>query len=142
MALAESRSFEARLTRLAEALAFVEDYCARAGIRRADALRMAFIVEELFTNTVSHGYGGDCHLPVELVLERDSGALVLEFADAAPAHNPLESLKGEPAGLATTLSLRPVGGLGVYLVGQLIETARYALRDGFNRLTLRLPLDG
>ncbi|MBL8380512.1 MAG: ATP-binding protein [Burkholderiales bacterium] len=140
MIASETRTYEARMKSLADALAFVEDYCARAGVLRADALRLAFIVEELFTNTVSHGYGGDCHSPVQVGLERRADTVLLQYADAAAAHNPLESLRGEPGGLATTLSMRPVGGLGVYLIGRLIETARY-VRDGdMNRLDLALPL--
>lgn len=142
MIVSESHTFEARMKSLGDALAFVEDYCERAGVARADALRLAFIVEELFTNTVSHGYGGDCHSPVQVGLARRDDSVLLEYADAAPAHNPLDSFRGEPGGLATTLSMRPVGGLGVYLIGRLIETGRYVREGGMNRLVLALPLDG
>jgi serine/threonine-protein kinase RsbW len=140
MIASESRTYEARMKSLGDALAFVEDYCERAEVARADALRLAFIVEELFTNTVNHGYGGDCHSPVRVGLARREDAILLEYADAAAAHNPLDSFRGEPGGLATTLSMRPVGGLGVYLIGRLIETARYARDGDMNRLELALPL--
>lgn len=136
----ERREFEARLAALAAALGFVEEFCARQGVERMVALRMAFVVEELFTNTVNHGHRGDCDAPVEVGLARTAGALLLFYADTAPAYNPLTNFHGEPAGLAATLQMRPVGGLGAYAIGQLIETAGYEHRDGRNSLLLSLPI--
>ena len=141
MCAAEMRSYEARMQSLGDAVAFVEEYCTRTGISRADALRLAFIVEELFTNTVTHGYGGDCHSLVQVSLRRDAGSAQLVFEDAAPEHNPLSAFRDDPASLTTTLQLRPVGGLGMYLIGKLIGTAKYARIEGQNRVELALPLE-
>lgn len=138
----EVRAFEARLADLGPAIEFVESACAVHGVARPDALRMAFIVEELFTNTVLHGHGGDCSAVVTLGLGFEPGAALLDYADSAPAYNPLDHFHGEPSGIATTLTMRPVGGLGAYLVGQLIETSRYAREGERNVLHLRLPLEG
>ena len=138
----EERAFEARLADIGPAIEFVESACAAHGVARPDALRIAFIVEELFTNTVMHGHGGDCPAPVTLGLGFEAGAASLDYADSAPAYNPLDHFHGEPSGIATTLSMRPVGGLGAYLVGQLIETGRYSREGGRNILHLRLPLRG
>ncbi len=138
----EQRAFEARLAELAPAIEFVESACAAHGVPRADALRLAFIVEELFTNTVMHGHGGDCAAPVALVLGFEGGAISLDYVDSAPAYNPLDHFHGEPSGIATTLTLRPVGGLGAYLIGRLIETSRYSRDAGRNLLHLRLPIEG
>ena len=127
---------------LGDAIAFVEGAGAALGIARQDVLRLAFIVEELFTNTVTHGHGGDTSLPVTLTLALGDGCALLTYADSAPPHNPLDGLHAEPATLASTLQMRPVGGLGTYLVGQLIETGRYSHQGGRNVLNLSLPLAG
>lgn len=138
----ERRGFEANFGSLAAAVGFVEEFCARQGVERIVALRMAFIVEELFTNTVSHGHHGDCDAPVDIGLALTAEALLLFYEDTAPAYNPLTNFHGEPAGLATTLQMRPVGGLGAYAIGRMIETARYDHRNGRNCLLLTLPLAG
>lgn len=138
----EERAFEARLAHLGPAIEFVETACAAHGVARPDALRLAFIVEELFTNTVMHGHGGDCPAPVTLGLGFDADVVSLDYADSAPAYNPLDHFHGEPSGIATTLTMRPVGGLGAYLVGQLIETGRYSREGERNILHLRLPQEG
>jgi anti-sigma regulatory factor (Ser/Thr protein kinase) len=138
----EERAFEARLADLGPAIEFVESACASHGVARPDALRLAFIVEELFTNTVMHGHGGDSEAPVALALRFEPAAVSLDYADSAPAYNPMDHFHGEPSGMATTLTMRPVGGLGAYLVGQLIETSHYRREGERNLLHLRLPLGG
>ena len=130
------------MSALGDAIALVETFCAGHGVGRQDAFRLAFIVEELFTNTISHGHGADCGEPVTLSLVREAVTVGLTYADTAPAHNPLQSFDADPASLASSLQMRPVGGLGTYLIGQLIETGRYRREDGRNILELHLPLEG
>lgn len=142
MASEHKRTFTARLAALAEVLAFVEETGMSAGMSRADALRMVFIVEELFTNTVTHGHGGDSGATVEIDLRVEPGQARLTYIDHAPAFDPLEGFKGPPGSLTATLPQRPVGGLGTYLVGHLVETAHYRRETGRNILELSLPLSG
>ncbi len=130
------------MTALGDAIALVESFCAEHGIGRPDALRLAFIVEELFTNTVTHGHGADCAEPISLCLLREKATVGLTYADTAPAHNPLQNFDSDAASLISSLQLRPVGGLGTYLIGQLIETGRYRREGGRNILELHLPLEG
>lgn len=138
----EERTFRARMADLGPAIAFVESAGASAGVARRDVLRLAFVVEELFTNTVMHGHGADCDAPVSVALDIVDGGAVLEYADSAPAYDPRERLAAEPGALGATVSQRPVGGLGTYLIGQLVETARYAREGGRNCLSVTLPLEG
>jgi serine/threonine-protein kinase RsbW len=134
----EQRVFAGRLASLCDAAAFAQDFCDRHGIGRRDALRLALIIEELFTNTVRHGYRGDCDAPIRIALAIEAGTVSLFYEDAAPRHDPLAGLAVAPISLTTPFESRPVGGLGVFLVGVLADNARYAYEDGCNRLWLRL----
>lgn len=136
---AEERVFQARLARAADSSAFVQSFCERHGVGRTDALRLALIVEELFVNTVRHGYGKECDAPIRIGLSLEKGEIALFYEDASPRYDPLARLSEPPSSLAAPLEARPVGGLGVYLVGQLVRSARYAHEDGCNRLWLSLP---
>jgi len=49
--------FPAKMDSMAEIRALVESACTNAGIDHEDCLKLLLIVEELFTNTVTHGYG-------------------------------------------------------------------------------------
>jgi serine/threonine-protein kinase RsbW len=134
----EQRTFPARMAMLAETAAFVEAFCVRIGVGRDNALRLTLIVEELFTNTVTHGHGGDCDAPIRIVLAPREGGVELLYEDAAPAHDPLPGLRAPPPALAAPVEGRPVGGLGMHLVGQLASDARYAYEDARNRLWIVL----
>ena len=51
---------------------------------------LVLVVEELFTNTVTHGYRGGADAPVEISLACDRGGVTLLYEDAAPPFNPLD----------------------------------------------------
>lgn len=138
MIAGESRVFKARMNALPETAAFVESFCSLHGIASADILRLTLIVEELFTNTVTHGYGKESDAPIHITLSADVGELALLYEDAASRYDPLARLSGSPSDLAAALDSRPIGGLGIHLVRQLTRSARYVHEDGRNRLWLRL----
>jgi len=135
---AERRVFAARLGVLPATAAFVADYCERHGIARDDALRLTLIVEELFTNSVTHGYGGDSDAPVELELAAGAGDVLLVYGDAAPPYDPLARPPVAALELEAPVEARRVGGLGLHLVARLAPGARYAREDDRNRLWLSL----
>ena len=58
------RRFPARIDALTQMAAFVEEVGALAEFTHHDRLRLTLVLEELFTNTVEHGYGGDSEAPV------------------------------------------------------------------------------
>lgn len=123
---------------LPEATDFVERFCRLHRVGRADLLRLTLIVEELFTNTVAHGYGRESDAPIYISLRPDGDAVALLYEDAAPPYDPLFQLSGVAANLAAAVESRPIGKLGVHLIRQLSEDERYAHEDGRNRLWLRL----
>ncbi len=126
------------MTMLAETAAFVEGFCARHGVQRDDRLRLTLIVEELFTNTVVHGHGGSADSAIQIELSRHDGDVNVFYEDSAPAYDVLARMATAAPEVAASIDSRVVGGLGVYLVGQLVCAARYAYDDGKNRVWLTM----
>lgn len=124
---------------LAEATAFVERFCADHAIDARDAMRLNLLIEELFTNTVVHGQGGDSDTPVHIELQAGPASLSLLFADRAPPFDPLAWRDAGPATVPAALEDRPVGRLGIRLVFKMATRVEYERVDGWNRL--RLDLD-
>jgi anti-sigma regulatory factor (Ser/Thr protein kinase) len=125
--------FLARLDALRGITAFVESYCAGAGIARASALRLNLVLEELFVNTVRHGYRGECDQPVWITLHENPAAVEVTYEDTAPPFNPCahaERSAGKEGGR--------VGGLGVLLTQELAASRDYAYIFGRNRIRLGL----
>lgn len=130
------------MERLPLAAAFVEAFCAARGVAPPDTLRLILIIEELFTNTIVHGHGGDHASPVRIEVAIDPSRLALRYEDCAPPFNPLQYLQETPPDLEAHVDARRVGGLGLPLVAQMVEQFDYAHVDGFNCLALVLRRGG
>ena len=135
----ESVTLSARLSSLADAASFAQSFCDRHAIDRERALRLRLVIEELFTNSIQHGYRVESDAPIDIALALvDEDAMELRYEDAAPRYDPRPRLSTPPAALTSTVGERPVGGLGVHLVGQLASAVRYDYQDGRNRLRLNI----
>ena len=116
--------------RVLEAFAsFFESRGVPAEVRRG----MLVVLDELVANIGSYGVAGraDGKATVEAVLTPD--VLEVTVSDNGPPFDPLARAAPD-----TTLSLegRPIGGLGIYLVQQLVDEARYARTGDHNVLVL------
>ena len=138
----ERRVFVARIAMLPETAAFAQQFCDRHGIAHPGAMRLMLILEELFTNTVKHGYGVDSEAPIRVTLTaRGGGRVALLYEDAAREHDPLAGPAGVPRALMAAVDSRSIGGLGLHLVSRFAEHARYTRDGGWNRLQLSVAVD-
>ena len=128
--------FPAQLAAVREVRHFVESFCGLAGVARPSTLRLNLVLEELFTNTVKHGHGGDCESPVWIALEARVQTVTLTYLDCAPAFNPFGRV--EQVALGGVIEQRKVGGLGVLLATELTESSEYARLFGRNRMKMVL----
>ena len=91
------------------------------------------VTEELVVNVASYAYpdGADDYLDVEII--RDEGHITLRFRDGGVPFNPLER---EAPDTTLPIEERPIGGLGIYLVRQFMDTVEYEYTNGENILTV------
>ena len=102
----------------------------------ADVISRARIVfEELFTNTIKYGYGGECDRAVRLCLSAHDG-LRMTYEDDAPSFDPTRWQA--PGDEPDMLHRKREGQAGVAMVLGLCSTVHYLAIDGGNRLTLTL----
>lgn len=127
--------FPASLDALRAVRTFVERFCAGAGIARDPCLRLNLVLEELFTNTIRHGFGGDTDASVWISLARADGGLRIVYEDSAPPFNPYAWLAS-----ASMPSRRP-GGLGILLTRELAASREYAYVFGRNSIRLGMRFD-
>jgi len=119
------------LTRLQ---AFADEFAYGCGLPDDERSRLLVILEELFTNAVTHGHGphsADGNITVALGWR--TGRLRISFVDAGPPFDPLAF--GAPD-LDAAGEERPIGGLGIHLVRSLVDQARYRREGGRNHLHL------
>ena len=137
----ERREFAARYASLQSTAAFAQSFGERHAVPRDTALKVALIVEELLSNTIEHGFGGECDELVAISLRASGSELVLTYEDGAPPFDPFASASRRSAAIEGPTEARGVGGLGLRLVGGLPAGAHYAHENGRNRLLITFRLD-
>jgi serine/threonine-protein kinase RsbW len=130
-------AFRGRLASFGEVREWAEAFATAAGADRAVVLRVILVLEELFTNTVTHGYPVGIEGPVWVTLAREAGAIEVTYEDQAPAFDPLTDAP-VPSEHPLAHEERPLGGLGVALIRGLSASARYARVGDRNRVTLTI----
>lgn len=139
MTVGSQRDFRASMQCLPDAAAFIESFCRDQGISANDMLRLTLVIEEIFTNAVRHGHGGDSDAPIRLRLNASPGEIDVVYEDTAPAFDPTARVDQSGAELESDLDKSRVGGLGVVLVKQMARSFKYTRERGLNRLRLVLP---
>jgi len=121
---------EADLERLQEAArCAVEAY----GFEDAVATALFVSLDEILSNVVLHGVGeGGCEVRVSLVVSEAEVVVTIEDDGG-----PFDPLSYPPPDLEAPLEERQVGGLGIHLVRELMDEARYERAGPVNRLVLR-----
>jgi serine/threonine-protein kinase RsbW len=130
-------TFRAHLPAFAEVRVWTEAFGAAVGSGRGAVLRLVLILEELFTNSVTHGYGGKDEGPIWIALSSRGDSIEVTYEDAGPPFDPFTP--SPSSGAAPRSSDAPPGGLGLALVRGLCVAPRYARIDGRNRITLTVP---
>jgi anti-sigma regulatory factor (Ser/Thr protein kinase) len=105
----------------------------------ATVLRARLAVEELFTNTIQHGYGCESDSPVWLKVQRSGDTLRVVYTDMADAFDPLQA--GAPRTAAGAVaSEHEIGGLGHLLVMGLARHCSYTRASDRNVTLLEFAL--
>jgi serine/threonine-protein kinase RsbW len=91
-------------------------------------------LEEVLSNVIRHGCrpGQDCSVQVRYNIL--PGGIEIEVSDAAKAFDPLSL---PPPDLTVPLEQRRAGGLGVFLVRQMMDEVHYEHRNGRNHFVFR-----
>lgn len=116
-------SVTARYNALPDLMAELASQAQALGLAEADIGRLQLVVEELFTNTISHGHGGDSDATVRCSLCLDDRGAHLQYSDHA-----------RPFDITTYVpdSAPEIGGLGIPLIRGMTRAIRYQRRDDGN----------
>lgn len=117
---------------------FVDMVCEEVGMDMAVAIQMNLAMEEAVVNVMSYAYPADTVGDVTIEAVTIADQLQFTITDSGIPFDP--TAKAE---VDTTLSAeeRPIGGLGIHLVRQLMDSINYERIDGKNVLTLRKKFD-
>lgn len=121
------------LSQLAELSDFLALHAGTGLLSELQLMQVRLALEETVTNVILYAYPGEKDKDIRIDLTCESGKLKMAVTDSGIPFNPLE--KKDPD-LTLPPEERPIGGLGVYLVKQLMTEVTYSRRGGQNIVTM------
>lgn len=117
--------------------AFVDEVCEAVGFNPAVTMQMNLALEEAVVNVMNYAYPPGIRGKVTIDASANDVRLKFTIIDRGRPFDPTVQ-----ADVDTTLSVkeRPIGGLGIHIVRQIMDSINYERIDGQNVLTLRKKL--
>lgn len=116
---------------------FVDEVCEQVDFDMSTTLKLNLAIEEAVVNVMNYAYPAGEKGDVDIEAMINDEYLVFVISDSGTPFDP--TAKAE---VDTTLSVeeRGIGGLGIHLIRQIMDTINYKRVDGMNVLTLRKKL--
>lgn len=128
-----SISVSADVKNLAEIRQFVREELISHDLDPIVISDVVLAVDEAVTNIIIHGYRGQLGI-IKVILEIEDDRLIVRLRDQAPAYDPLNTPVPDSS---VPLVQRPLGGLGVFLIKQLMDDVKHLLSpQGGNELIM------
>ena len=112
---------------------FLREFGSAAALAPAQVGTFELALEEIFMNIVMHGSEPGITPRVEVSLNLGSDAVTMTVEDDGPQFDPLSL---PPPDVTASLAERKVGGLGVFLVRNIMDNVTYARTAGRNQLRI------
>jgi serine phosphatase RsbU (regulator of sigma subunit)/anti-sigma regulatory factor (Ser/Thr protein kinase)/putative methionine-R-sulfoxide reductase with GAF domain len=126
--------FPARFDQLDAIRGFAAQAARDAGMDDSDTYSVELAMDEACTNIIEHAYQGENKGDIECTCETDDACLHIIIRDHGKPFDP--STVSEPD-LDADIDSRPVGGLGVFLIKQLMDEVHFEpLGESGNVLTM------
>ena len=123
------------IKRMAEEL---EDWCHEQSISEDIAFQLDLVLDEMVSNVIRHGIKDSGQHIIEVNLHRDGQQLILEIEDDGIPFNPFDAPVPD---ITKPIEERRPGGLGVFLVRQMMDSLDYERRNGKNYLLIKKSLE-
>ena len=131
-------SLEAADENLDRVIAFVDERLEALDCLPHEQMQIDVAVEELFINIAHYAYAPQTGpVTVRVETEKDPKAVSITFIDGGTPYDPLA--KADPD-ITASVEERPIGGLGIYMVKQSMDSVDYRCQNGRNMLTIRKKL--
>lgn len=119
-----------QLTRLYE---FLDLQASTYGLEEQLSMQIKLALEEVVTNVILYAYSDKKDQDIRIDMNYRDELLTIVITDNGTAFNPLEMKEPD---ISLPPEERPIGGLGIYLVKQLMTEVIYTRSSGKNILTM------
>jgi anti-sigma regulatory factor (Ser/Thr protein kinase) len=117
---------------------FIDGFCEERGIGMNVSMRLNLAIEEAVVNVMNYAYPKGMVGYVDIDVEADEKIITFVISDTGM---PFDPTRKADADVTLSVEERPIGGLGIHLVRQIIDEISYRYADHKNILTLRKKLN-
>lgn len=117
---------------LEQTLEKVDELAETHGWPQASAYQIRLAIEEIVLNVIKYGVVGGGQIDIDISPGPD--AVSVRISDNGKAFDPTHD--SEAPDTDAQLQDRPIGGLGVFLVGRVMDEFHYVREQGLNVVTL------
>ena len=129
-----NQKFPANTEALPDILGFVEETLEGYGCPMKIQMAICVAIEEVFVNIAHYAYGdGEGDVNLGIGFNKESGTITFRLTDKGVPFNPLE--KPDPD-ITLSAEDREVGGLGIFITKQTMDSLTYTYENGNNILTM------
>ena len=125
----------AEISRLAE---FVENLGEEFMLTPDLVFNLNLVLEEAVSNVILYAYPTDEKHDIFLSVKKTEDKLIFILTDSGKEFDPTQM---PDADISLSAEERPIGGLGIYLIRQIMNTVEYQRINGKNILTLSKNLN-
>lgn len=116
---------------------FVEELCKEQNLPPEMTFHLNLVLEEAVTNIIFYAFPKQTESEITILAELLNHSLLLTITDCGI---PFDPTKVAEADITLSTEERPIGGLGIFLIKQLMDEVKYQRIDGRNVFTMKKEL--
>ena len=120
----------AEISRLAQ---FVDEVGEEFNLTPDIVFNLNLVLEEAVANVINYAYPKEDHQNIYLSAQLHEGSIVFVLTDTGKEFDPTAAPEAD---ITLSAEDRPIGGLGIFLIRQIMNEVKYERIEGKNVLTL------
>ena len=117
---------------------FIEELGGDFGLSPELVFNLNLVLEEAVSNVILYAYPKEEHQTISLIARKKDNQLIFVLTDSGKEFDPTQA---PDADITLSAEDRPIGGLGIFLIRQIMNTVEYQRIEGKNVLTLGKELE-
>ena len=124
-----------KVEEMAQLEPFIEQVSEAFGIAPDIVFQLNLALDEALSNSVNYAYGAEGEGEIVLEASKDGEDIVFRLIDCGSPFDPTE--EGKDVDITSSAEERPIGGLGIFLIKQMMDEVAYERQDDKNILIMK-----
>ena len=117
---------------------FIEEIGEEFGLTPEVVFNLNLVLEEAVVNVINYAYPKEDHQWIYLSAKLQDGTIILVLTDTGKEFDPTMAPEAD---ITLSADEREIGGLGIFLIRQIMNEVKYQRLDGKNILTLEKKIN-